>query len=275
MGTAQQHHVVQGGLPPVGPVHDVVGVAPGMGQVQARNRHRWSLSTTARRRPAETTGVRRPTSRGSEGPPSTTGSTEASQARRRAVAGETAPTWSGSHRPDPAQSLPPVWSLRRVCTSTVTVTWGRSPPTVGRSELSRYRWGQLAQGVGPSLGGGAQVPPSSRPELGIDHGLKRCQDGLSSLRVELSLHPDHPGRGGTDIEPASFPQGLGVAEGVPFVQRFRPLTDPPGEAPPPGGSGRLDQNCLRRPEGLRVLRSGLRQDPHRTRGPPLPERTPP
>ncbi len=91
---------------------------------------------------------------------------------------------------------PVVWPLRRVCTSTVTVTWGRSPPTVGRSELSRYRWGQLAQGVGPALGGGAQVPPSSRPKLGIDLGLKRCQDGLSSLRVELSLHPDHPGRVG-------------------------------------------------------------------------------
>ncbi len=145
--------------------------------------------------------------------------------------------------------------------------------------------GPARTGRRPALGGGAQVPPSSRPKLGIDLGLKRCQDGLSSLRVELSLHPDHPGRlslhpdhpgrGGTDIEPASFPQGLGVAGGVPFVQRFRPLTDPPGEAPPPGGSGRLDQNCLRRPEGLRVLRSGLRQDPHRTRGPPLPERTPP
>ncbi len=126
MGSAQQYQVVQNGLPPVGPVDHVVGVAPGVGSGAGREsaplvpeRHRPG------RKPAETTGVRRPTSRGSEEPP---------------VAGETAPTWSSSHRPDTAQSPPPVWPLRRARTSTVTVTWGRSPPTVGRSELSRYRW---------------------------------------------------------------------------------------------------------------------------------------
>ncbi len=147
------------------------------------------------------------------------------------MAGETAPTWSSG--------------------------------TLGAVEVPV---GQLAQGVGSSPGGRAQILPSPRPELGIHHGLEGGEHSLSTLRIKLSLHPDHPGRSGAHVEAAPISEHLGSFQDGPFIDTLRPVTNHPAEFLYWASHGGLEQRFLSRPEFIRVLSLSLCQDPDRTRG---------
>ena len=91
MRSTQQDEVPDGRVATVGPVHDVVRVAPGVRAVAAGEPAPAISNDHARRIEGGTTGVRRPTSSGSERPDSTTRITEASQASRRAASEPTGP----------------------------------------------------------------------------------------------------------------------------------------------------------------------------------------
>ncbi len=137
--------------------------------------HPPSRSTRALRIPEGTTGVLRPTSSGSEVPMVMMRETPASHARRRAVSGVIGPTsWSSARLP----GMP--W---RLCRSTVTTTWGRSPATWGLSERSREllqsstrasarRWGADLGSRDPSLAQGSWMAPSAVMRICPDSGSK-------------------------------------------------------------------------------------------------------
>jgi hypothetical protein len=92
MAPAQQEQVREVGLPPVGPVGDVMGVAPGVRSVTPREPAMTVPHDHGRRRGAGTTGVFRPTSRGSLLASTTIRETEASQAMNLATSAPISPT---------------------------------------------------------------------------------------------------------------------------------------------------------------------------------------
>ena len=107
--SAEQDQVGQAGRAAVGPMGEVVAVAPGRGPVAPGESAVLSRSSTARRSAVGTTRLSRPMSRGWLREPSTTGMMPASQASRRAVSAQIgSPGWrsragppgrSGSPRP--------------------------------------------------------------------------------------------------------------------------------------------------------------------------------
>ena len=102
----QQQQVVGGGRPAVGPVPDVVRVAPRVRAIASRESAAPIAHRTARRIAGGMTAVLRPTSSGSERAESTTRMTEASHAIRRAIPRVSrAGVIQLSHRGSP-QSLP-------------------------------------------------------------------------------------------------------------------------------------------------------------------------
>ena len=173
------------------------------GRSQPGNRQWRSLRITARRIAGGTTGVRRPTSRGSERAPSTTRITEASQAScRTAPAG---PDRRGRARPcrkrsrlrDRLRGPSPRRPLRH-----------RAEPGRAGQHLDRHRHREvgplpghhgsvtpvqeppadLPQGVGPALGGGALVgaSPAPRARTSASSTAPRAVSRLSPVRGSRS-----------------------------------------------------------------------------------------
>jgi len=128
--SAQEHQVLHRRRTPVGPVGHVVRVAPGSGADAPWEPAAPSRTTTARWTGIGTAAVRRPTSSGWDRPRVITLVTAASQGILRAASGVILPTSSISQgrptRPSNASS------------DTVTLMWGRSPATIGRSEDSSH-----------------------------------------------------------------------------------------------------------------------------------------
>lgn len=167
---------------------------------------------------------------GSESALVSTRDTPASQARRRAVSGVIGPASSSSQR-RPSRPL-------RLCRSTVTTTWGRSPATWGLSERSSQvrqssiRASARRWGCGPGV-----FHPVPRP--GILHRTQRTDEGLAGLGVEVPVDPDRALHGGRDVQVAALVEAPG------------PLLSPCGIGGlAPVGDGCPEFTCRQYPSGV-------------------------
>ena len=166
VGSAQQREVGEVGGAAMQPMSEMVGFAPGRGPVTAGQTQPPSRTTRAVRWAGVTTRLVRPTSSGWVGaPPRVGGSrvaaawsqparppsppepswwwvrwrvtstrvTAPSQANRRHASG------SSGQGPPVSPPRPPGWGPRRLSRSTVTSSWGRTPPLWGSWPLSRLR----------------------------------------------------------------------------------------------------------------------------------------
>ena len=147
--------------------------------------------------------------------------TPASHARRRAVSGVIGPVSSSSER---LPSLP--W---RLCRSTVTTTWGRSPATCGLSERSQVAPAELHQGIRTPLGALRVLRPIPGP--GVLDGTERHQEALSGLRVHRPVDPDRALDRGGDVEVAALPLAPGPLLGSCGIRCLAPVGDRHPELP--------------------------------------------
>jgi hypothetical protein len=139
---------------------------------------------------AGTTGVRRPTSSGSDLPMVMTRAIEASHAHRLAVSAVMAPPSPNSHRKPERPSS--------TSKSTMMVTWG--PLTRHLRPVRRIQplTADLAQGIGPSLGERSAVGPRLAL-FGIEHASERGDQDLAGLGIEVAVHSDHALESGGDV----------------------------------------------------------------------------
>jgi hypothetical protein len=103
----------------------------------------------------------------------------------RAVAGQP-PTRLRAERPHAAELAAQPAGLRRLSRSTVTSSWGRTPP-VGQLAALQGPAGQLGQGVGAALVPAARIIGAVR----AGQRLQGRQQDLAGLGLQQSLQGDH------------------------------------------------------------------------------------
>ncbi len=227
------------------PVHDVMGITPPLWPVTAGEATSPIPDHHGTADPRRDHRVRRPTSSGSDAPLVMTRLTEASQARRRAASEEIGPT-SSSSAPEPGVGRRP----SRVCRSTVTVTWGRSPPTRGRSVLSSHCL-QISPSASARRCGGVRTSSCDRTS-GIADGPKGGDDRLPGLGIQVSVHPDHARERRGDVQASSFVRLIGELRTPGVLGGPAPGSDDPSEVWDRQRGCRLHEVVLGLCKGLRI-----------------------
>ena len=157
--------------------------------------------------------------------------TAPSQASRRQASGSRGPAQPSS--PPTAPGWP-----RRLSRSTITLSWGRTPPVWGSRPPSRAAAGQFGQGIGVALGAAAGVVGVGRAGQRLQGG----QEGLAGLGLQQPIHRDHAFEGGGQPQPPAVMTSLPVTVGAVGVGDLEQVAEEP---PQPGWvqpSGRLDQD---------------------------------
>jgi hypothetical protein len=188
--------------------------------------------------------------------------TAPSQASRRHASGPRGPA------PPASPPSPPGWP-RRLYRSTVTVSWGRTPPVWGSWPASRVR---RASSVRASA---RRWPPERGHRRWAGQGRQRRHQGLAGLGVQQPLHRHHPLPGRSQPQPALLvaPLGLAGVVGVgdqPQMAQDRRSRGGSSRRPPPAAPVRPRRQHDRVDPGCRKPAPG--RAPGRWRPRPRPQR---